>query len=125
MNTTMRQSLFWTPRVLTMLFALFISIFALDVFSEARGIASIASALMMHLIPTLLVVALLVLAWRWEWIGAVGFVGLGALYILIFWGRFPLSVYATIAGPLLVIGTLFGFNWKFHTQLRQGVGSIA
>ena len=37
MNRPIRQFLFWSPRVLTILFALFLSLFALDVFEEGYG----------------------------------------------------------------------------------------
>ena len=34
MNTKPKRVLYWIPRALTILFALFISVFALDVFGE-------------------------------------------------------------------------------------------
>ncbi len=37
MKRPMKQFLFWSPRVLTILFALFLSLFALDVFGEGYG----------------------------------------------------------------------------------------
>ena len=40
--------LFWAPRFLTMLFALFLSIFALDVFAEAKGFLETLTALFAH-----------------------------------------------------------------------------
>lgn len=119
MSATSKRMLFWTPRVLTILFALFISLFALDALSEGTGLIANAIAMTMHLIPTFLVVAFLALAWRWEWVGAVGYAGLGVLYIVEFWGRFPFIVYATIAGPLLVIAALFAMNWRLHGTLRE------
>ena len=55
MNRPIRQFLFWSPRVLTILFALFLSLFALDVFEEDRDFWGTALALFMHLIPTWIV----------------------------------------------------------------------
>ncbi len=55
--------LYWTPRVLGILFAVFISIFALDVFGE-YGFPEVLVALFMHLIPTFLVVGVLLIAWK-------------------------------------------------------------
>jgi hypothetical protein len=37
MNESKRRMLFWTPRLLSILFAIFISLFALDVFGEGYG----------------------------------------------------------------------------------------
>jgi hypothetical protein len=104
--------LFWAPRILTILFALFLSVFALDVFTETKGPFQTLAALVMHLIPTLLVVVLLVLAWRWELIGVVAFAALAITYIVVMWRRFPLETYAVISGPLLLISVLFLLSWR-------------
>jgi hypothetical protein len=37
---------------------------------------------------------------------------LGVLYLVMFWGRFPWSVYALIAGPLFLLGALFLLSWS-------------
>ena len=41
MNNKWKRVLYWTPRVLGILFALFISIFALDVFGEGYSLSLI------------------------------------------------------------------------------------
>jgi hypothetical protein len=97
----------WSARGLGILFALFISLFALDVFTEYTAAADIAKALLIHLIPTFVVLIVLVLAWRWELIGAIAFTLLGLAYIVTSLGRFPFSTYLLIAGPPIVIGMLF------------------
>ena len=51
MNTTMKRVLFWTPRVLCILFAMFLSLFALDVFSEGYGLWQTIGALLIPLGP--------------------------------------------------------------------------
>ena len=79
MNRTAKNVLFWSPRILCILFAAFVSIFALDVFDEGLGFWQTAFALGMHLIPTAMLLAALVIAWRTGWIGAILFVGLGLL----------------------------------------------
>jgi uncharacterized membrane protein len=118
MNRATKRSLFWAPRILCILTAAFLSIFALDVFGEGRGFWETALALVMHLIPVFLVVLVLVIAWRWEWVGAVLFCALGLLYIVLFWGRFPWFTYAAISGPLFAVGILFLINWRFRSELR-------
>lgn len=102
----MKKALYWTPRVLGILYAAFISIFALDVFGEYRG-WELAVALFMHLVPTYVVVAALLVAWKWERIGGVIFVLLGVFYIWAFWGKADLIAYAIISGPVFLIGGLF------------------
>lgn len=119
MKTPLKQLLFWTPRILAILFAAFISIFALDVFDGHHGFWQTAVALGMHLIPTAVLVLILVLAWRWEWIGALLFAGLGVFYIVAFHGRFPWATYVIISGPLFVMGALFLLNWLFRSELHH------
>ncbi len=117
MKTITKRLLFWTPRILCLLFAGFISIFALDVFDERHGFWNITLALLIHLIPTWLVLGVLAVAWRWEWVGAVLFTALGALYLST-WGRFHWAAYLCISGPLLLVGALFLVNWFCRSELR-------
>ena len=118
MSDAMRLLLFWAPRGLTILFALFLGLFALDVFGEGHGFWGTALALFMHLIPNMIVLAVLVLAWKREWIGALLFAGLGVFYLVWAWGRFPISAYLFISGPLFLIAILFLVGWIFRSQIR-------
>lgn len=108
----MKKTLYWTPRILCLLFAAFISLFAFDVFEDSHGFWQTALALLMHLIPTALVLVLLAICWRWDWVGGVVFPALGFLYVAMFWGRFAWSAYALIAGPLALLGALFLASWR-------------
>ena len=112
MQPSTQKALYWAPRVLTLLFAAFISIFALDVFGENQGFWQTLGALAMHLIPTFLIILLLVLAWRWEWVGAAGFLALSLLYLVTSWGRFHWSAYAVISGGLFLLAVLFFVSWR-------------
>jgi hypothetical protein len=114
MNGNIRRVLFWSPRVLCILFAVFLSLFALDVFSEDAGLGEKMLGLLIHLTPVYVVVIVLVIAWRWEWVGAVAFIGLALLYLLQVWGREHWSAYLAISGPLALIGVLFLFNWIYR-----------
>jgi hypothetical protein len=119
MSPAARRWLYWTPRALTLLFAVFISIFALDVFNEHYRLPQLLVALGMHLVPTALVLAALAVAWRWEWVGAVLFLGLGALYIVTMHSRAHWDWYLVIAGPLFLVGALFLFGWRHRAELRR------
>lgn len=121
MQRPVRQLLFWTPRVLGIFFALFLSIFALDVFGEGYGFWGTLLALFMHLLPVFALLIGLALAWRWEWIGTVIFFGFSLWYLLAFGGRFPIGVYFTMAGPPLIVGLLFLIDWLYRAELRTTV----
>jgi hypothetical protein len=114
--------LFWTPRVLGLLFALFLSIFALDVFGQGYGFWGTILALVMHFVPVYIVLIALAVAWRWPWAGALLFAGLSLWYLIMMWEPYPLAANllaaAPIAAPLLVIGLLFLLNWFYRPQLQ-------
>ncbi len=118
MKTPLKRLLIWTPRVLCLLFAAFISLFAADVFGEGYGFWQTILALLIHLIPTWILLAVLVLSWRREWTSGILFNVLGALYLVMFWGRFHWSAYLCISGPLFLVGTLFTLNWLYRSELR-------
>lgn len=117
MNTSTKRVVFWAPRVLGILFALFLSMFALDVFSEGYGFWETILALLIHLVPTYIVVIALVIAWRWEWVGAILFIALASFYLI---GSRRLDWSLVISGPLFLIGVLFLFNWIYRARLRTG-----
>jgi hypothetical protein len=118
MNRSVKRLLFWTPRILCMLFAAFTSMFALDVFGEGYSFWNTILALLMHLVPVFFLILILVLSWRWAWVGGIVFPSLGVLYIVMAWHRFPWSVYAIIAGPLFLLGILFWINWIYRAELK-------
>lgn len=123
MKTASNRFLLWTPRILCLLFAGFISLFALDVFEENRGFWNTAIALLIHLIPTGILLLILALSWRWEMIGGLLFPALGAFYIIAFWGRFHWSAYAIISGSLFMLGGLFLLSWNSRRRNRQDVNT--
>lgn len=117
-NTSVQRLLFWTPRALCILFAAFLSLFALDVFGEGYGFWRAILALLIHLVPTYIVVIVLVIAWRWEWVGAVLFTALALFYLVWTRGKFPWSTYLAMSGPLFLVGVLFLLNWLYRAELR-------
>ncbi len=110
MSRTGKRFFFWSPRILAILFALFLGIFALDVFHEAHGFWHIALAFAIHLIPATTVVLMLAAAWRWEWMGAVLFAVAAALYAHQVLPGHP-DWAAIISIPLLTIAALFLADW--------------
>jgi hypothetical protein len=125
MSHLSKRILYWAPRALSILFIAFLSLFALDVFGQQLGFWQTVLALTMHLIPSFVLIAALILAWRWEWIGAVLYAAAGLLYVV--WVvsmsrpvppgmRFIWAL--TIAGPAFLIAGLFLADWRKHDELR-------
>ena len=119
MKKTLKRVLFWTPRVFGILFAVFLSIFALDVFTEETGFWEELLALLIHLIPTYMVLLVLLFAWKREWLGAILFTALAVFYVVLSGGRQHWSAYVVISGSLVVISILFLLNWIFRAKLRE------
>jgi len=122
MTKPVKRLLFWMPRILCILLAVFVSLFAFDVFGEGNSFWKTILALLIHLIPTGIILAVLAVSWRWEWVGAIIFIALGVLYIVMFWGRVKVhhAYLLIIAGPLFLVGLLFLINWLYRKQIRAG-----
>jgi hypothetical protein len=114
MHTYTKRILFWIPRVLCILFAVFISLFALDVFSERYTLGEMILAFLIHLIPTFLVVLALVIAWRWESIGTVLFIALA-----LFYGASGRGQSWIIFAPLFLIAALFLVDWIYRKRTSE------
>jgi hypothetical protein len=107
----MNKILYWTPRILTIIFILFLGLFALDSFEGDQSMMKKLGGFLIHLIPNFVLILILVATWKHEWVGTLAFTLVGIAYIIMFWGRFPVATYIFIAGPLFVIAILFWLNW--------------
>ena len=123
MTKSSKRWLTWTPRVLSIAFIAFLSMFALDVFGEAHGFWNTVLALTMHLIPPLVLLVGLILAWRWEWIGAALYGVAGMLYVI--WTAaqplrpaVKLNWIGTTAGPAIVVALLFLVSWLKRGEIH-------
>ena len=106
----------WTPRIICMLAILLISMFAADAFAPELTIWQQLGAFLMHLIPSFILIALLIVAWKWELIGGVIFtiIGIG-LSPLIFQHNYAMNqsvstsliIILMITFPFIVVGILF------------------
>jgi hypothetical protein len=109
--------LLWIPRVLTVLFVIFISLFALDAFGQRTGFLKTLLAFMIHMIPAFLIITILVFSWKWPLIGGIGFTLLGLVYL--YWAGRNNQVYALIYTPLFLTGVLFLISWLLRDRIRE------
>jgi hypothetical protein len=105
--TRSKPILYWTPRLLGLLAAVFLSLFALDVFGAGHGFWGTLLALSMHLIPSAIVLAALAIAWRWEVAGGLLFIAAGVAYMVTVNPVEHPSWVLAVAGPLWITGALF------------------
>jgi hypothetical protein len=120
--------LYLLPRTLCILAILFISMFALDSFNGDDPLGTKILAFLIHLIPTYLMIALTVVAWKWENVGGIllivtGIIGGGYLFTInygmnhSYW--ISLGIYAMLALPFIIAGILF--LWSFSLRHRNEV----
>jgi cytochrome b561 len=90
--------------------------FALDSFSPERTFWQNLGAFLMHLIPTFVLIALLIAAWKWELVGGIAFAVIGlALSPFIYSRNFhmnhsagkSLGVLLIVTVPFIIVGILF------------------
>lgn len=106
----MRSLLHWAPRILALVFTVWIASFALDVFGEHSGFR-LAEALGMHLLPAAVLLAASLLGWRWSAAGTAAFLLLAAAYVGLVGFARPWGWYAFVSGPALLVGLLFLADW--------------
>lgn len=120
MSRVTARLLYWSPRMLSIAFAIFLSLFALDVFNEVHGFWQTVLAFSIHLIPAMVIVAVLIVAWRWEWVGT-GLFALVAVYYAVHMLSRNMNNWAAVTGislPLLLIAAMFLAGWIKRTDAR-------
>jgi hypothetical protein len=117
MNGLTQKILYWSPRLLAIAYILFLGIFALDVFAEGYGFWETMLNFLIHLIPNFVLLTLLLIAWKWEWFGALFFALCGLFYLVATWGKVGIEAYLLIIVPLCVLALLFLADW-IYTQFK-------
>lgn len=127
MPTKEGRFVYWAPRILAILFVLFLAMFSLDVIEPGRSVGEIVVGMLMHNIPVFILIALLIIAWKYELVGVITFGAAGLLYMTltvseairsevpwyvgVSWGL-------TLGGPALLVGILFLVSWSWQRKRR-------
>ena len=116
MEKRINKFIYWTPRILSIIFICFLALFSLDVISPELSFWQIVVGLFMHNIPVFILLAVLLVAWKHEIVGGIGFILAGLLYIVFVLMRNPFEWYylswiAQISGIAFLIGILFIIGW--------------
>ena len=125
MTHTWERWLFWTPRLLSILFAAFLGVFAADAFSESRGPWSTAAGLILHLVPSAAILLMLVIAWRREWLGGLLYLAFGLVFLVASWGSADwIGLGAMSVLPLVIALGFLAHWWLWRgSPLKQGPSS--
>jgi len=113
---TSTKALFWAARILCILAILFISLFTLDSFASDQTFWQNTAAFLMHLIPSFVLLAILIIAWKWELIGGVIFI-LAFIAGTIFFNSFSGNWGSLIViSPFLITGILFIADYRVNKK---------
>ena len=93
----------WIPRTLMILFILFLTMFSFDVF-EMEG--TLLAKLGGFSIPSLVLIVVLLVAWRNPLLGGILILG-SAAALMLRWHLWGGMTFVTIILPVIVVGVLF------------------
>jgi len=119
MGKRVSKFIYWTPRILSIIFILFLALMSLDVFEGNYGFWGTIVGLFMHNIPAMILLIVLLISWKHEIVGGVGFITGGILYMImilmnIFKAGFEwyyLAWAVQISGVAFFIGIMFLVGW--------------
>ncbi|MBW2963978.1 hypothetical protein KY363_00825 [Candidatus Woesearchaeota archaeon] len=103
MKKKVNKFVYWSPRVLSIIFIIFLALMSLDIFEGHYGFWGTILGLFMHNIPTFILIAVLIVSWKREIVGAIGYAFAGLLY------------------AVLVLTTVIkdGFEWYYLAWIVQ------
>ena len=118
MSPHVRTFVIWGPRVLGMAATAFTGLFALDAF-DGRPLSEALPDFAIHLIPAAVVALAVAIAWRYPWLGAIGFGALAAGYAAMVPDRPDWIL--VISGPLALVAILFAVSGAASRRPSQGL----
>ena len=101
------KALYWIPRILTIMAILFIGMFSIDVFRGNEPLGRQMLGFLIHNIPALILTAILIVAWKWEFIGGTVFIIASIAGSIIFFSYSGNTGSIIVMVPFLIVGILF------------------
>ena len=119
MEKRLNRFIYWTPRILSIIFICFLALMSLDVFGMGLSFWQTMGALFMHNIPVFILLIVLLISWKYEIVGGIAFILAGIFYIAMIlinsiatgFEWYYLSWAVQISGVAFIIGILFLIGW--------------
>ena len=102
--------LYWSPRILSILFVAFLCLFSFDDIGKFNGWRAVL-AVAIHLIIPAIVLLGAIIAWKRNLFGAVIFFFFAICYVYTIGLGRPFSWYLSISLPAIIISVLFFINF--------------
>lgn len=116
----MKQFLHYCPRILSILFCLFIMMFSFDVFEGNSSIIDMLIGFIMHNLPVFGMAIITFFAWKNDLIGGIGFIGISLFFFILVssnmnneGGVMNPAVFI-ISLPALIISALYFINFSYN-----------
>lgn len=116
----MKQILHYSPRILSILFCLFIMMFSFDVFDGNSTIPEMLIGFIMHNLPVFGMAIITFFAWNNDLIGGVGFIGISLFFFFLVSsnmnneGGIINPAVIIISLPALLISALYFINFRYN-----------
>ncbi|HEX5808768.1 MAG TPA: hypothetical protein VFY25_08900 [Anaerolineales bacterium] len=104
----------WAPRLAALLIIFFVGLFSLDVFGTGAPPLEVLAAFLMHNLPSLVMLVLLVFAWKRPVVGFVAFLIAAAAFTALFVRDiYALPNLLLFVLPILLVASLFYADWQW------------
>ena len=113
------KTLYWVPRILTILAIMFTILFSFDVFGGDEPLLRKLMGFLMHNIPALILTVVLIIAWRWETIGGILFIISAITASIIFKGFSGNFGILIVMAPFFIVGILFILHNHIYNKVTE------
>ncbi len=114
LNPRLAKIIRTAPRVAAILIIAFISLFSLDIFEMGGTPIQILGAFIIHNLPSIVLIALLIVAWKRPAVGFVAFLVAAVLFVAFFVRDiFALPNLLFFVLPILMVSLLFYADWRW------------
>jgi len=115
-NPRLAKIIHWAPRLAAILIIFFVGLFSLDVFEMEASPLELLGGLLIHNIPSIVMLVLLIFAWKRPVVGFVAFLAAAALFAIFFVRDiYALPNLLLFVFPILLVAFLFYADWKWLT----------
>ena len=105
----------WAPRVASLLIIFFIGLFSLDVFGTGAPPLEVLGGFLIHNLPSIVMLVLLIFAWKRPVVGFVAFLIAAAAFAVLFVRDiYALPNLLLFVLPILLIASLFYADWQWY-----------
>lgn len=108
------QIIHWAPRVAALLIIFFVGLFSLDMFGTGAPPHEVLSGFLIHNLPSIVLLVLLIFAWKRPVVGFLAFLIAAAAFALLFVRDvYSLPNLLLFVLPILLVASLFYADWQW------------